>query len=341
MDKILTLYIDPNRNHPDITNSVVFIYKGFQLSLDKNEEEKLISVLPEFWNTEQDKLSLFTVFSDGNYYCERQKTVYNYSTKIFETVPYVFDAADKEKSDELINLLSAFFQEIRIQKQSDLQQNILISLSNNSLTQTFILNTRNAILNKTDYLFISDYPLPAGEKTKWADYRQGWRDITKQEAWKTEEIHKLNFPISPSEKDDFTLQILHEMGNEIDPYISKYIQSIKQDSDYEQKVGDLISKYCEYIFKSNIIKGLSRFKLPMFDLNFNVAFDTSEPPVDFMSEFSTFVKFVDEQLKTINEELSVNSIIAYYRNVHGNTNLAQEVIEILEELQNTSEGDQE
>jgi len=340
MDKILTLYIDPNRNHPDVMNPIIFVYKGFQLLLDKSDEEKMITSLPEFWNTEQDQLHLFTAFSDGNYYCERQKTVYNYSTKLFEKVPYVFDAADKEKSDEFIALLSGFFQDIRIQKQDDLQQSILRSLSNTSLTQTFILNTRKNILSKTDYLFIGDYPISEDAKTKWAEYRQGWRDITKQEAWKTDEIHKLNFPISPSEKDDFTLEIIQEMGQG-DPLISKYVESIKKDPDYEQKSADLINRYCEYMFKSNIISSLSRFKLPMFDLKFNNSFDLEEPPINFMEEFSEFAERVDEQLKTISEELSISSIIAYYRNINGNTNLTQEVIDILEELQSTSEGDKE
>jgi len=99
----------------------------------------------------------------------------------------------KEKSDEFINFLSAFFQEVRVKQQNDLQQNILISLSNTSLTQLFILNTRKNILNKTDYLFIGDYPITEDQKSKWAEYRQQWRDITKQEAWKTDEIYKLNF----------------------------------------------------------------------------------------------------------------------------------------------------
>lgn len=340
MDKILTLYIDLNRTHPDVVNPVVFIYKGYQLPLDKNDQERLIASLPEFWNTENDQLHLFTVLSDGSYYCERQKTVYNYSNKLFEKVPYVFDAADKEKSDEFINFLSAFFQEVRIKQQNDLQQNILISLSNTSLTQLFILNTRKNILNKTDYLFISDYPISEDQKSKWAEYRQQWRDITKQEAWKTDEIYKLNFPISPAEKDDFTLQIMNEMGQS-DPLINKYVESIKGDPDYEQKSADLINRYCEYMFKSNIISNLSRFKLPMFDLRFTNTYDTNEPPINFIEELSKFIELVDEELKTISEELSISSIISYYRNVHGNTNLTQEVIDILEELQNTSEGDQE
>lgn len=340
MDKILTLYIDLNRTHPDVVNPVIFIYKGYQLPLDKNDQERLIASLPEFWNTEQDQLHLFTVLSDGSYYCERQKTVYNYANKLFEKVPYVFDAADKEKSDEFINFLSAFFQEVRVKQQNDLQQNILISLSNTSLTQTFILNTRKNILSKTDYLFIGDYPISEDQKSKWAEYRQAWRDITKQEAWKTDEIYKLNFPISPAEKDDFTFQIMQEMGQG-DPLISKYVESIKEDPDYAQKSADLINRYCEYMFKSNIISSLSRFKLPMFDLKFSNTFDMNEPPINFMEEFSQFVERVDEQLKTISEELSISSIIAYYRNINGNSNLTQEVIDILEELQNTSEGEQE
>jgi len=126
-----------------------------------------------------------------------------------------------------------------------------------------------------------------------------------------------------------------------DPLIAKYVESIKEDPDYEQKSADLINRYCEYMFKSNIISNLSRFKLPMFDLRFTNTFDADEPPINFIEEFSKFVERVDEELKTISEELSISSIIAYYRNINGNSNLTQEVIDILEELQNTSEGDQE
>lgn len=42
---------------------------------------------------------------------------------------------------------------------------------------------RNELLDKTDYLVMSDYPISEEQRAAWAAYRQALRDLPAQEGW--------------------------------------------------------------------------------------------------------------------------------------------------------------
>lgn len=337
MNKVLTVYLNPHADHPDVVNKFIFTYKGHPLEMNTDQISEFISLLPEFWHSENDKLILFTSFSDGNYYCEREKTVYNYATKIFEKVPYVFDATDEEKVNEFTKILIEYFESIQIERQKDIQQQILSEIQNYSIIQNFVLNTRENVLSKTDYLFIGDYPISEEKKIEWSKYRQEWRDITKQEAWENGEIHKVLLPVSPEEKNQFTYNIMKEMG-QIDNSVYNYIETIKNDDNFEDKMNNIINRYCEYLIKQHIVMALSRLKLPLLDMNLNNFYSEAPTDEDFLANFSEFSEKIDEQLKRIGTDLTVSSLISHYRNMSGSS-ISQEVIDILEELNKSAEGD--
>lgn len=342
MDKILTIYLDPHVGHPDLANPLTFVYKGYPLQINEQDYANFISVLPEFWYTENDKIVLFTLFTDGSYYCERQKRVYNYAIKTFEEIPYRFDSIDENTVNEFVDILTTFFEEVNIKNQNNIQQRLIEEVQNYSFLQTFLLNTRKSILSKTDFMFLRDYDSVSEEKLKqWEQYRQQWRDITKQDAWQLGELHKINIPVSPSEKDNFTYTAMAELGHQ-NSEIEQYIQSIQNDEDFEEKMSVVINRYCEYLLKQNIITALSKFKLPLLDLKLNNFYDDEESFInDLTTDFEEFAKKVDTELKRINGDLTVNGLISYYKNISNNQNLAQEVIDVLNELQNVSESGEE
>lgn len=104
----------------------------------------------------------------------------------------------------------------------------------------------------------------------------------------------------------------------------------------------VINRYCEYLLKQNIITALSKFKLPLLDLKLNNFYDDEESFInDLTTDFEEFAKKVDTELKRINGDLTVNGLISYYKNISNNQNLAQEVIDVLNELQNVSESGEE
>jgi hypothetical protein len=339
MEKILSVYLDPHSDHPDVVNRFIFIYKGLNLQIDTDGIKEFIDSLPEFWHTENDKLTLFTVFSDNSYYCERQKNVYNYSTKTFEKIPYRFDAANEEESNKFVAFLAEFFQNKQIQYEKDLQQNILNNIQDFSLIQSTILNTRKEILKQTDYLFLADYSITDERKSAWAEYRQKWRDITKQTEWATGEIHKIKLPISPDEKDGYTYNIMKEIGIK-DSVVSNYIDSIQGDEDFEEKMANLVSNYCEFAFKNNVIQCLMRFRLPLIDLENNVFNGFENTMGEFITDWEKFSEKIDNQLKMLGTELSVSSLVSHYKTMNGNA-LTQEVIDILQDLNNTETEEKE
>lgn len=338
MDKILTIYLDPHVGHPDLANPLTFIYKGYPLKISEQDYAEFISILPEFWYTENDKILMFTLFSDNTYYCERQKRVYNYSTKTFEEIPYRFDSVDENTLKQFIDILINFFEKVNIKNQNDIQQRLISEVQNYSFLQTFLLNTRRSILSKTDFMFLRDYnSISEDTLKKWENYRQEWRDITNQDAWKLGELHRVKMPVSPSEKDNFTYNVMSELGHH-NTEIEKYIQSIQGSENFEEKMAEVINRYCEYLLKQNIITALSKFKLPLLDLKLSNFYEDEESFItDLTTDFAEFARKVDEELKRIDANLTVNALISYYKNMTNNQNLAQEVIDVLTELQNTSE----
>lgn len=342
MDKILTIYLDPHAGHPDLANPLTFVYKGYPLQISEQDYAEFISILPEFWYTENDKITLFTLFADNSYYCERQKKVYNYAIKTFEEVPYRFDSVDEVTLQNFIDILITFFEKVNIKNQNDIQQRLISEVQNYSFLQTFILNTRKFILAKTDFMFLRDYNSVSEDVIKkWEYYRQEWRDITKQDAWQLGELHKVKIPVSPSEKDNFTYSVMAELGHQ-NTEIEKYIQSIQGSENVEEKMAEVINRYCEYLLKQNIITALSKFKLPLLDLKLNNFYEDEESFInDLTTDFTEFANKIDAELKRIDTDLTVNALISYYKNMTNNQNLAQEVIDVLNELQNTSKSGEE
>jgi len=337
MDKLLTIYLDPHVGHPDLKNPLTFIYKAYPLQMTEDDYSKFISIIPEFWYTENDKITLFTLFNDGSYYCERQKKVYNYATKEFEEIPYRFDSVDEETLQEFVNILVTFFDEVNIKNQNNIQQKLIESIKDYSFLQSFLLNTRKSILFKTDFMFLRDYTsISQEELKKWEEYRQEWRDITKQSSWEDGDLHKIKIPISPSEKDNFTYNVMTEIGHK-NTEIEKYIQSIQGLENFEEKISEMVNKYCEYLLKHNIINSLSQFKLPLLDFKLNNFYDDTESVMaDIETDFDEFARKVDEELKRINSELTVDTLISYYKNIPNDQDLAQEVIDVLSELHDST-----
>lgn len=337
MDKILSLYLDPQAGHPELKIPARFIYKGYPLQMTEQDYNDLISLIPEFWYTENDKLTLFTLFADKNYYCERQKKIYNYSTKIFETVPYRFDSVDEINLKEFIDILITFFEKINLRNQKDIEERLISSIQDYSVVENFVLNIRNYILSKTDYMFMSDYPSSDEQRQKWAEYRQNWRDVTKQEAWKEGNLHQVILPISPEETKGYTYNVIVDVGFNI-PQIEKYIaynQKTENQENYEENIKTIVSKYCEYVLKSNIISAISRFRMPSIDSNLNTFYDDELLFYDdFVSHFDNFANKVDEQLKKLNADLTIESLISRYKNKNS---ISEEVESILLELQNINE----
>lgn len=63
--------------------------------------------------------------------------------------------------------------------------------------QLDILNERQEALSKFDYMFTTDYPADPIVKDQIARYRQEWRDITKQQAYKDGDRDNIQRPEAP------------------------------------------------------------------------------------------------------------------------------------------------
>lgn len=265
--RLLTVNLEPKFYTAHIPRQSIN-YRGYSLDLTETDYEEVISLLPEYWHTEKDKMLRFVAFSDKSFYCERVKEVFNYTTRETEQKVYKFDAATTEQVTQVFNLFLDYFSKKRITIIEDLYDTIIHKIRDLSYIEYNLLQSRDKILKDTDYMFLSDYNFSsAEEKEKWSVYRQEWRDITKQEAWKTRDYGDLIIPVSPNPASELCV-LMDEIRYvaQQSAFPKKIIDDIV--SIYENSPPiDIVKKFAEVQIKCEVMRTLSDMKLPIFDIN--------------------------------------------------------------------------
>jgi len=314
------------------------IYHGQMIVLDEDNYQDLLSKLPEFWHTDQDKLLTFRYnINDGGYFCERIKRVYNYATKEWSDTPYVFDAGSKEEVDNLIDIISEFYQNYKLSEIEDINNKILENINDLSYLKMILLNSRDKLLMNSDYIMMPDYPINEEQKQEWIDYRQKLRDITDQESWKNNDYANIEMPVSPS-----PMKQLPELLAQMETLVPNHFRGFVDDNVLHENVENIILTMSQYMIKSQIIDGISKMSLPLFDLSVGT-FDvvkSSENVEVFMSNFENFKSKIDTQLEQIGSSLTVEKIVAEMTQKTIATQdpvIDQEVLDIIDELNQSAE----
>lgn len=322
--RILSLRIQRKKYPADIVERYL-VYRGNKLDITDSLYDELISIIPEYWNTDKDRLIQFVWFENKTFLCVRNKTIYNFSTKETEEKLYQFNSVTQEQLDNLIKILLEFFNKSKLKEIEDFYSEVYNSLSDLSFVKERILAMRNEALIETDYMFNSDYVFKnEDEKNKWKEYRQEWRDITEKDFWINNDFVNLNLPVAPRPFDSFALLVSGFKNSLVSIEIT---DNLKNDLSIDfEGYKNLAQNYGNIMFKIELLRTLTKLKIPMGVLSedsdttlddMDAIVRSSVTPVDIYNRYmsvrdiegedskTTMKSILDEQINNVETKLQI------------------------------------
>ncbi len=169
-------------------------------TLTADELAEIKTTIGDYWWTDNDELAFVTIYTDMTLYCERKKKAWNYRTGSSTFTGYEFTAPTKEQTQTLYNQLSNKFETLRIEKLKAEKDKIsgILTEEYSGLISSF-KGMRTRMLLDSDYTQLADSPFSADDKALWATYRQYLRDMPADPAWLSNDVFKVDFPITPTD----------------------------------------------------------------------------------------------------------------------------------------------
>ena len=166
----------------------------------------------DFWHSDKDQLQYIQFFNDGTYFCQRVKTIYNFSNNTSYPRAYNFTSATKQQAEEFYTLVKDFFSVAKQVKSLEVEEKVY---KIDSEVVFWEQRWRALRRQKINMLSLSDWRvLPditekyTGEKDDWVKWRQWLRDktlpIPNDPQFEGSGLkyykytHELKFPIDPS-----------------------------------------------------------------------------------------------------------------------------------------------
>lgn len=177
------------------------------LTLTDEHINAITEALTPVWHNDGDKLQVFALFNDGQYYCQRLLSKFDFATKQVTTKKYEFNQMSYTDAKEVFEICKAVCWIRTEQLVASLEQELVgISEVQNFAESQFNIrkSQRNALLSETDFRLLPDYVEEyVGEQDAWISYRAALRTIPKAEdqfedraAWLAY-LSEMPFPIDP------------------------------------------------------------------------------------------------------------------------------------------------
>jgi hypothetical protein len=260
--RVISLKLQRKRYDAEYVERYI-MYRGAKLTITDEMFTELLSLIPEVWNSDKDRLTQFVMFEDNTFFCVRNKDIYNFSTKETEDKTYFFNAATPQQVSKIVKILTDYFAKKKLEEVDNFYDTIINSLSDLSFVKQRLLYMRNMALAQSDYMFNSDYQFKNEEiKQSWIDYRQEWRDITGTDAWKNNDLQSLSVPVAPRSVDTFQL-VLGELKYSLSSVevTDSLLDELNMSVDCVNY--DNVSRnFGEIYFKLEILKTLGKLKIP-------------------------------------------------------------------------------
>ncbi len=208
-------------------------------AIDEKLLEKFFENIDPFWHTENDQLQYFIYYNNGEYFCQRKKLKYDFSTKTNYWQTYNLKNAPEEKINELYERIQAF-----TILNSDVKRYLSISEVQEIGQESVFYERRllkkiaekNSMLATSDWRILPDvvdtYP---GEKDMWMKWRGTLRNevIKRPEEFETgleflKYIYDLKYPIDPKLYFQLYPEGKDVDGNDVE-YLSTPDQWVKYD----------------------------------------------------------------------------------------------------------------
>lgn len=226
-------------------------YRGMTRDLtDTYWNDHIAPRLYPLWDSDKDKLILFTYYDNGTFHVQRRKFIKNFATQNYEWKDYEMEVPDTKEALEIFESLKEGFYLIDSVEKENYQQELTKAyIEGKKVSWYGIRLARNFLLDDTDWVFGGDSPISDEEKELWKTYRQALRDIPQNESYT--EAYDVKFPISP---EDWKKYYQPENGEE--GYLASENQYLK------------LSAYFLSTFKERIIQTLIMKQQLMNPLNY-------------------------------------------------------------------------
>lgn len=95
----------------DFLNKCIFssINRIEKIVLTEDLLQKFLAVVDPFWNTDKDKIDYFSFFNTNEYFCQRRKLKYDFSTQTSSWTTYEFKGASVDQAKEFFELCKNLF----------------------------------------------------------------------------------------------------------------------------------------------------------------------------------------------------------------------------------------
>jgi hypothetical protein len=202
------------------------------------------------WDSDKDRLVVFTYYDTGAFHVQRRKFIKNFATNTYEWKDYEMEVYDAVEALEIYEeLKEAFYLVDSVEKENYQKELTNAYLESKNVSWYGIRLARNFLLDDTDWAFGGDSPLSDEDKVLWKKYRQALRDIPQNSEYV--EAVDVMFPISPEDW-------------------KKYYNSENSDEEYLGSSGQYLklSAYFLSNFKERIIQTLIMKQQMMNPLNY-------------------------------------------------------------------------
>lgn len=262
----------------------IIIFSGKSYSFTDEEFDAVKSDLPSFWWSDNDIIILFSYFSDGTYFCERQKTIYDYKLGAFVKRVYQFQEPSLEEAKDLFEKFLNLIENIRLNQLKSAKEEVKKKvLEEGKLLLGSLITYRNDLLKKSDFSQMPDVPMSDEDRDLWKKYRQYLRDMTSLDSWILGDFRYIDYPINP-------YQYLGLYPNREVEYLS----TPDQFDNYGTRILKLkLSKILSYISSPEIInEGISPYLNPE-----ELKGLESEPYEKYLEKVNRYLARIDENLK--------------------------------------------
>ncbi len=163
------------------TSEGEYTYNSAFLSIPLNKS--LLKNISDEWSNDNDRIVLFAIYEDGEYFLYKEKLKFDFATKETKWIRYEYKDLSVAQAKELFEIIKAAVYAQQLDKQIEKSNNIL-ELANKDyyLKQKSLQREeeRDKLLRESDWTILEDAPQTfEGEKELWIVWRNKLRDIVK------------------------------------------------------------------------------------------------------------------------------------------------------------------
>jgi len=214
-------------------------YNGITKTISESYwKDELTDVLYPLWDSDKDKLIMFTYFTNNTYHAKRRKFIKNFKTNEYEWKDYEMEQVEVSEAESLKNkLVEAFYLIDSIENQNFQVELARMYAKQKEVSPFSIRLARNFLLSETDWAVGTDSPLSEEDKSLYITYRSKLRDITDTKEFSVN-IESTKFPISP----EFYQKIYSKNFADVE-YLSTENQFLPLGAHYLKLFKDKIANY--------------------------------------------------------------------------------------------------